>query len=84
MSRYSSGEYYCGDCGCLVDDEICPRCRAEWADYQSHSVYRSDRRWNGEVMARRQSTVNIVDMRLDHITETSHEESSSGRSGLGN
>jgi hypothetical protein len=47
-------EDYCSDCGCIADDELCPRCLAEIADAQRKSdVWRGDRRWNGQIMARR-------------------------------
>lgn len=47
-------EDYCGDCGCVADDEICPRCRAEIADAMRRNEFLyGDRRWNGEPMSRR-------------------------------
>jgi hypothetical protein len=50
----NDAETYCSDCGCISDDEICPRCRAEIADAQSRNPdYRGDRRWNGQIMSRR-------------------------------
>lgn len=46
-------EEYCHDCGCVADDEICPRCLAEIADMRRrYGVYQGDRRWNGESMYR--------------------------------
>lgn len=60
-------EDYCSDCGCISDDEVCPRCRAEIADAQRRNpVWRGDRRWNGEVMARRRDGIDhnvLVDVR---------------------
>lgn len=52
-------EEYCHDCGCIADDEICPRCRSEIADAQRRAgvfgVYRGDRRWNGQIMSHRRA-----------------------------
>lgn len=47
-------EDYCSDCGCVADDEICPRCQSEIADdRRRNGDYRGDRRWNGQVMSHR-------------------------------
>lgn len=54
-------EEYCGDCGCSSDDEVCPRCQAEFADAQRRNGgYRGDRRWNGQVMSRRDADLDPI------------------------
>lgn len=53
-------EDYCSDCGCIADDEICPRCLAEIADAQRRMPsYRGDRRWNGQIMSRYHSGIDF-------------------------
>lgn len=51
-------EIYCGDCGCVADDEVCPRCVAEAVDMRRRlGLYQGDRRWNGESMTRTRGLV---------------------------
>lgn len=60
-------EEYCSDCGCVADDEVCPRCRAEIADAQRRDgACHGDRRWNGQPMSRRRDDVDhtiLIDVR---------------------
>lgn len=63
-------EDYCSDCGCIADDEVCPRCLAESVDVHVRvrgEYYRGDRRWNGQVMSRRRDTGAIV---LEDVRES--------------
>jgi len=56
-------EDYCSDCGCIADDEVCPRCRAESVDVHLRvrgEYYRGDRRWNGQIMSRRRDIDAII------------------------
>lgn len=48
-------EEYCSDCGCVSDDEVCPRCLMVILEAQRRegSLYRGDRRWNGQAMSHR-------------------------------
>jgi hypothetical protein len=64
-------EDYCFDCGCMADDEVCPRCRAEIADaMRRDGLPHGDRRWNGQAMSRhRMSVVNLDDTVLIDIRE---------------
>lgn len=60
-------EDYCSDCGCAVDDEICPRCRAKIADAEIacsrrvEGMAHGDRRWNGQAMSRVRTGVEDID-----------------------
>jgi hypothetical protein len=58
MSDEEIPEIYCGDCGCIADDEICPRCMAEIVDMRRRSgLYQGDRRWNGESISRHRDRI---------------------------
>jgi hypothetical protein len=63
----ADAEDYCSDCGCVADDEICPRCRAMIADAQRREgMCHGDRRWNGQAMSRRRTDVDdtiLIDIR---------------------
>lgn len=60
-------EDYCSDCGCIADDEVCPRCRAAIADAQRREGFcMGDRRWNGQAMSHRRIDLDhtiLIDVR---------------------
>jgi hypothetical protein len=63
-------EEYCSECGCVSDDEVCPKCAADIVDAQHRlgEHYRGDRRWNGQAMSHRRRDLDfgvLVDVRED-------------------
>lgn len=44
MNDIDIEEWYCGDCGCWMDGEICDLCK----DDESLDLMKTDRRWNGK------------------------------------